>query len=73
MRTTVEIDDSVLEAARTLAKEQHVTLGVALSNLAKRGLTAAGPVVTDGLPTFDVRRAAPPITPDMVREANEDQ
>jgi hypothetical protein len=73
VRTTLEIDDSVLEAARTLAKEQHVTLGAALSNLAKRGLTAAGSVMTDGLPTFDVRSDAPTITPDMVREANEDQ
>lgn len=73
MRTTLDIDDSVLEAARTLAAEQQISLGSALSKIAERGLAVAGPEMAGGLPAFDVRKSAPPITPDMVREANEDQ
>ena len=73
MRSTVDIDDEVLSAARTLASEQRISLGSALSKIARRGLAVSEPVFTDGLPTFRVSNDASPITPDMVREANEDQ
>lgn len=38
MRTTVEIDDDVLEVAREISRVRHSTLGRTLSDLAKRGL-----------------------------------
>lgn len=40
MRTTLEIDDVVLSAARSLARAQGVSLGAAVSELARRGLGA---------------------------------
>ncbi|MFV0253706.1 MAG: hypothetical protein ACK5H2_10285 [Beutenbergiaceae bacterium] len=38
MRTTLEIDDVVLAAARSLARTQGISLGSAVSELARRGL-----------------------------------
>ena len=38
MRTTVEIDEDVLQAARELARNRKTTLGKVLSELARRGL-----------------------------------
>ena len=38
MRTTLEIDDAVLAAAKALAKDSHSSVGAALSELARRGL-----------------------------------
>jgi hypothetical protein len=73
MRTTLDIDDAVLAAARTLAAERGISLGDAISELARRGLARRAPVMQDGFPSFDVSADAMPITPEMVREANEEQ
>ena len=40
MRTTLDIDDDVLEATRERAKREHKTIGELLSQLARRGLNA---------------------------------
>ena len=40
MRTTLDIDDDVLEAARERAKRERQTIGEQLSALARRGLNA---------------------------------
>lgn len=40
MRTTLEIDDTVLAAARSFAKARGTSVGAALSELARRGLEA---------------------------------
>ncbi len=40
MRTTLEIDDTVLAAARARARSRGVSLGAAISELARRGLDA---------------------------------
>jgi hypothetical protein len=39
MRTTLEIDDDVLEAAKALARQTDRTAGAVLSQLARRALT----------------------------------
>ena len=39
MRTTLEIDNDVLQAARDLARRQKKTLGVVISELSRRALT----------------------------------
>ena len=38
VRTTLQIDDDVLEAARCIADDERVSVGQALSRLARRGL-----------------------------------
>jgi hypothetical protein len=39
MRTTLDIDDDVLKAAKELARREHKTAGRILSDLARSGLT----------------------------------
>jgi phosphopantetheine binding protein/thioesterase superfamily protein len=43
MRTTLDIDDDVLEAAKSLAQQSNRTAGAVLSELARRTLTSARP------------------------------
>ena len=38
MRTTLDIDDEVLAAAKEMARREHKTAGQVLSELARRGL-----------------------------------
>ena len=62
MRTTLSIDDDVLEAARCLAQAQHIPLGEALSTLARRGIRQIGlRRADDGLLVFDVPADFPTI------------
>lgn len=67
MRTTLDIDDAVLAAARSLSAESGMSLGAAISELARRGLQPR--IVDNGFPMFDVAPDTPPMTPEMVREA----
>ena len=41
MRTTLDIDDDVLQVAKELARRERKTAGRILSELARRGLTGA--------------------------------
>ncbi len=41
MRTTLDIDDDVLRAAKELARKRHSTAGKVLSDLARQALTGA--------------------------------
>ncbi len=68
MRTTVTIDDDILDAARAIADAEAISLGQALSRLARRGLRRVS-VGRGDRPVFAVRDDAPPITPAMVERA----
>ncbi|GEL93985.1 DUF2191 domain-containing protein [Cellulomonas composti] len=53
MRTTLDLDDTVLAAARALAAQEHTSLGRAVSTLALRGLIGTTPAHTvRGFPVF---------------------
>jgi hypothetical protein len=69
MRTTLELDDDVVAAARELAAAERRSLGAVISELARRGLTPARVESEDGLPVIRVPAGSPPITPEMVRRA----
>jgi hypothetical protein len=69
MRTTLDIDDDVVAAARDLAACEHRSLGSVISALARQGLTPARVEADDGLPVIRVPAGTPPITPEMVRRA----
>lgn len=70
MRTTLDIDDEILAAARALRAEMGISLGAAVSELARRGLRPR--IVDNGFPTFDVPVDTPPMTAEMVREARDE-
>ena len=73
MRTTVNIDDDVLEIARDLAREKKCSLGSALSELVRRGYRRATIAVNErGMPVFRAPPDAKPITNEDVRRALED-
>lgn len=69
MRTTLDIDDDVLVAARELAAGERRSLGAVISDLVRRGLTPARVEATGPLPVIHVPAGTPAITPEMVRRA----
>jgi hypothetical protein len=74
MRTTLEIDDDVLQAARSIAAAENKNIGQALSELARRGLAPRNHSKTrSGFPVFDVAPDAPPITLEMVKAALDEE
>ena len=73
MRTTLAIDDDVLDAARAIAEQTRRSLGQIVSELARRGLRPRSESRTrGGLPHFEVSEKARPFTPDSVRQALDD-
>lgn len=69
MRTTVDVDEGVLAAARAMARDTKMTLGQAISELALRGLRSAQtPANAHAFPIFVVSDAAPPLTLEQVNE-----
>ena len=61
MRTTLELDDDVLQAAKELAAGRGTTAGKVLSELARKALTpGALPEVRNGVPLLPRR---PPDAP----------
>jgi hypothetical protein len=71
MRTTLNLDEDVAEAARALSRLERRPLGRVVSELARRGLAPATTAVTEenGFPTFPVEPGAPVITDEHVHAA----
>ena len=73
MRTTLKIDDDVYQAAKSIAATEHKNIGEVVSNLIRKGLYSNSySEHTDDIPAFRVSENAPPLTPEMVRDADED-
>ena len=74
MRTTLNIDDEILEVARSLADERSTSVGAALSHLARRGLQQqpASRETRNGFPLFNVSRDSTPLTLDRVKRHEDD-
>lgn len=67
MRTTIAIDDDVLDAAKAIARQRSETVGKVVSELARSSLR---PVVAsterNGIRLLPVRRADAVVTPEIV-------
>lgn len=75
MRTTLDIDDDILQAAKELARAEKKTAGQVLSELARKGLTRRsrpGEVrIVDGIPVIPARCAV--VTKELVDRLIEDE
>lgn len=68
MRTTLTLDDDVLELAVQQAKRRGVSLGRAVSDLLRKGLNASTPAQEKGgLVVFHLPADSPKVTTDDVR------
>lgn len=70
MRTTINLDDDVLETAKMLAVRENKPLGKVISGLLRRAVepAAQAPVERNGMPLFPVAQGARAVTPEIVRE-----
>ena len=68
MRTTLDIDETVLAAARALARDNGTSLGAAVSELARRGLRPSAARPPSGFPVFEHAAAEPVLTLELVNE-----
>jgi antitoxin component of RelBE/YafQ-DinJ toxin-antitoxin module len=73
MRTTLDLDDAVLDQARAIARDRGISIGAAVSLLAERGMRSALVADDTGLPAFAVAPDARMLTPEMVRAALDDE
>lgn len=73
MRTTLTIDDDILDDARLIAAAQGRSLGSVISSLARRSLAPARIRLADGLPVFDVDTDAPRFGEAEVARALDDE
>ena len=70
MRTTLQIDEDILHAAKSLAKAGHTTVGKVISDLARKGLAPRPDKDTHrGFPVFLVSSDIAPITSETVNQA----
>lgn len=73
MRTTLTLDDDVFGEAARRAELLRVSLGKAVSDLARRGMQVAPPMrEISGLKVFDPPTGAPKITARKVKDALSD-
>lgn len=69
MRTTLNLDDDVVETAKTLAASKGQPLGVVISDLIRRAVeppTTKSYSQRNGIPLFPVSRRARPVTPEII-------
>lgn len=65
MRTTLDVENDVLDAAKALASARGVSVGAALSELARRGVAARTPLASrNGFPVFQIPANTPGFGPD---------
>ncbi len=59
MRTTLELDDDLVQVARQLAQQRGMTMGQVISDLARQALEPkAAPRMRNGVPLFVPRSGA---------------
>lgn len=70
----MDIDDDLFAAVKRMAETRDISLGSAISELARRGLVTSSriEVNADGFPTVKVFAGAAPITPEDVQRAEDE-
>jgi hypothetical protein len=79
MRTTLSIDDDILDAARVLARQRRTSVGAVISALVRQSLAppatkeARSPTERHGLPLLPWREDGGPVDLDLVNQLRDDQ
>jgi len=75
MRTTLDIDEDVLECAKDLAARRRTTAGRVLSELARSALTPRDRAVRkrNGVPLLPRQRGARLVTPEVVNRLRDEE
>jgi hypothetical protein len=69
MRTTLNLDDDVLEMVRQYSEARSVALGKAASELVRKGFTTPTATrIVNGIVVFDIPPDSPRITSERVKE-----
>ena len=76
MRTTLDIDDDLLAAAREIARRERLSLGAVISRLARKALTDPGANADATMPGAGGFRPFPsrgrPVTNEMIDRLRDD-
>lgn len=74
MRTTLAIDDDVLAAAKEMAAMERKSLGEVISALARTAMrpSKSRRATRNGVPLLPVRKGAPRVTSELVRQLMEE-
>jgi hypothetical protein len=74
MRTTLELDDDLLSAARQLAQKRRATLGQVISELARQSLAAAEPPkYRNGFRQLESKPGAPRVDMEFVNRLRDEE
>jgi hypothetical protein len=75
MRTTLDLDEDILQAAKELAARRKTTAGKILSELARAALRPEGPElgVRNGVPLLPARADERPVTAAAVNRLRDDE
>jgi hypothetical protein len=73
MRTTLDIEEDILLAAREIARRTRVSTGKVLSDLARRALSPPPPGESrGGVPLFPVREGSGVVTLELVNRLRDE-
>lgn len=73
MRTTIDIEEDVLLAAKEIARQKGMTVGRVLSDLARKSLIKKSSVIKkDGLPLFPIQSDARVVTLELVNQLRDE-
>ncbi len=74
MRTTLDLDEDVLSAAKSLSQQRHVSMGKTVSELVRRALRpASAPRVRNGVPLFPLSKGAKHPDLDLVNRLRDEE
>lgn len=74
MRTTLNLDDDVIEIVRQYSEARSLALGKAASELVRKGFSTPAPTrMVNGLVVFDVPADDPPTSNERVKELLDDE
>lgn len=72
MRTTLSLDPDILQAARSIARAREISIGAAVSELARRGLEQERSSTPDAFPHFPAPPGARVITLEDVKRLEDE-